>query len=88
MQFDWAALDAGSGYRVSVLHPEGGARVAGVEIGDEILGAGGVVAGSVPVAEFLRQIKGPEGTVVTLAVRRGERVFELHAVRRRLAWER
>jgi predicted metalloprotease with PDZ domain len=88
MQFGSDVPDAGQGYRVIALHPEGGARVAGVEIGDEILAAGGVRAAGIPTEEFLRQIKGAEGTVVTLGVRRGEQVFELHAVRRRLVWAR
>lgn len=89
MRFDTSAdPDAGQGYRVAELHPEGGARVAGVQVGDEVLTAGGVDATSVPTAEFLRQIKGAEGTVVTLTVRRGGQVFDLHAVRRRLQWAR
>ncbi|MDP1821854.1 MAG: carboxypeptidase regulatory-like domain-containing protein [Archangium sp.] len=88
MQFESrASPDEGLGYRVSALHREGGARVAGVEVGDEILAAEGVLAGSVPTDEFLRQIKGTEGTVVTLTVRRAGRVFDLHAVRRRLRWD-
>ncbi len=38
-------------------------------------------------AEFLRQIKGPEGTMVTLTVKRAGSSFEVHVIRRQLgAW--
>lgn len=76
--------DAGSGYFVFALSEEGGARVAGIQTGDEILAAEGVIAGTVSTDEFGRAIKGAEGTLVTLTVRRDGRTFDVHAVRRRL----
>ena len=80
-------FDEGHGYRVKATHPEGGARLAGVEVGDEILAADGVLASSVTSQEFVLQLKGTAGSVVTLTVRRAGREFELHAVRRRLQWD-
>lgn len=77
--------DAGSGSIVAAVNEQGGARVAGIQVGDEILEAAGVPAGSVSTEEFLRQIKGTEGTLVRLKVRRASNTFEVTAVRRRIA---
>ncbi len=88
MQFGNGKMpNPGSGYLVSSLHPQGGAVIAGVQLGDEILAADGVQASSVPIREFLRQIKGAEGSVVRLTLRRDGQSFELHVARRELtAW--
>lgn len=85
MRFGNTDVDAGSGYFVSALHPQGGAHVAGVLVGDEILSANGVPAGSVETTDFLLQIKGAEGTMVRLTVRRDGNTFDVHAVRRVLS---
>ena len=85
MKFDTADLPGeGEGYVVTALHPEGGARVAGIQLGDRILAVDTVTVGSVTTRDFLRHIKGPEGSVATLTILRGGRSFQLHAVRRRL----
>lgn len=79
-------LDGGNGYEVKELHPEGGARLAGVQLGDEILAADGVVPFGLSIEEFLLHIKGEEGSVVRLTIRRGGRVFDVNVARRRLTW--
>ncbi len=76
--------DAGAGYFVEALHLEGGARVAGVQVGDEVLAANDAVAGLVSTREILQELKGTEGSVVTIHLRRRGQVFQVNAVRRRL----
>jgi carboxyl-terminal processing protease len=78
-------LDAG-GYAVLSVHPEGGARLAGIQQGDSILGVEGIRAGSVDYQEFISRVRGPADTVVKLSVRRDGREFEVSAVRRHLRW--
>lgn len=78
--------DGGSGYRVINLHPEGGARVAGLQFGDEVLLAEGQSPASMDFDQFNSLIKGPEGTTVRLTIRRDGRVFDLAIARRRLTW--
>jgi hypothetical protein len=81
---DWE-LD-GDGYRVSEVHPKGGAHVAGIQPGDLILAADGTLATAVDGDEFISRIKGPDGTLVRLTVRRGAQTFDVNIARRRLSW--
>lgn len=81
-------LRVGEGYPVMALHPEGGARVAGILPGDELLAAEGVAAGTLGTNEFNERIRGAEGSIVKLTVRRDGRVFDVNVVRRRLVWQR
>ena len=85
IKFDsWTEAHGAEGYFVTELHPQGGARAAGVMKSDELLAVDGITAGSVPLSAFMNQVKGPEGTAVTLTLRREGRVFDVRAVRRRL----
>jgi C-terminal processing protease CtpA/Prc len=36
--------------------------------------------------EFISRIKGPDGTLVRLTVRRGAQTFDVNIARRRLSW--
>jgi protocatechuate 3,4-dioxygenase beta subunit len=79
--------DGGSVYSVDELHPQGGAKVAGLQVGDEIVSVEDTRAEAVSRSEFFSLVRGPEGSVVRLRIRRARREFDLAIVRRRVLWE-
>lgn len=58
------------------------AAEAGLKADDEIVSAGGVLATSMELAEFVGNIKGDEGTKVTLTMKREDKEFEVEVERR------
>lgn len=83
----WASMELeGDGYRVGEVHPQGGARLAGIQPGDLVLAADGTRATEVDANEFIARNRGPDGTVVRLTVRRGAQTFDVNVARRRLSW--
>ncbi len=57
---------------------------AGLRAGDRILKIGGTSTEGMALQEAVTRIRGPKGTAVTLALRRGDREFEASIVRDRI----
>ncbi|HSN89900.1 MAG TPA: carboxypeptidase regulatory-like domain-containing protein [Anaeromyxobacteraceae bacterium] len=72
----------GEGLAVVQVLPGGGAAEAGLVQGDLVLRVDGVPVADLGFGGAIDAIRGPEGTRVSLGVRRGERTFEVSAVRR------
>jgi C-terminal processing protease CtpA/Prc len=72
----------GEGLAVVQVLPGGGAAEAGLARGDLVLRVDGAPVAELGFGGAIDAIRGPEGTRVSLGVRRGERTFEVSAVRR------
>jgi len=72
----------GEGLAVVQVVPGGGAAEAGLARGDLVLRVDGAPVAELGFGGAIDAIRGPEGTRVSLGVRRGERSFEVSAVRR------
>jgi hypothetical protein len=72
----------GEGLAVVQVLPGGGAAEAGVERGDLVLRVDGAPVSELGFGGAIDAIRGPEGTGVSLALRRGESTFVVSAVRR------
>jgi carboxyl-terminal processing protease len=71
----------GDGFTITGVVAEGGAARAGLARGDVILGVDGRSVLDLGAADAIEAIRGPEGTVVTLTVRRGDRTDTLRVTR-------
>jgi hypothetical protein len=71
----------GEGLTVVQVLPGGGAAEAGVERGDLVLRVDGAPVPELGFGGAIDAIRGPEGTRVSLGLRRGDRTFEVSAVR-------
>ncbi len=69
---------------VKAIFPGGGAAEIGMVPGDAITAVDGVLVTALGFSESIQRIRGPEGTVVRLAVRRGSAVLDISVPRRRL----
>ncbi len=69
---------------VKAIFPGGGAAEIGMVPGDAITAVDGVLVTALGFSESIQRIRGPEGTVVRLAVRRGSAVLDIGVPRRRL----
>ncbi|HEY6003418.1 MAG TPA: carboxypeptidase regulatory-like domain-containing protein, partial [Anaeromyxobacter sp.] len=67
---------------VSVLAPGGGAAEAGLVVGDAIVRVNGIPVTELGFGGAVDTIRGPEGTFVFLAIRRGDSTFEVRVPRR------
>jgi hypothetical protein len=72
----------GDGLAVVQVLPGGGAAEAGLARGDLVLRVDGAPVAELGFGGAIDAIRGPEGTRVSLGVRRGERTFVVSAVRR------
>ncbi|MBM7581721.1 carboxyl-terminal processing protease [Caldicoprobacter guelmensis] len=61
-----------------------GAEAAGLQPGDIIINANGVDLKDLDLSEALRYIKGDEGTAVLLTIKRGDVVFSVPVLRKRI----
>ena len=71
----------GDGFTITSVAADGGAARAGLARGDVILGVDGRPVLDLGMSEAVEAIRGPEGTVVTLTVRRGERTDTISVTR-------
>jgi hypothetical protein len=71
----------GDGFTITSVISGGGAERAGLARGDVILGVDGQPVTDLGMAGAVEAIRGPEGTVVTLTVRRGERTETVSVTR-------
>src|SRR5262249_24245040 len=69
---------------VKTIFPGGGAAELGMSPGDAIVAVDGVQVTAIGFSESIQRIRGPEGTIVRLAVRRGAAVLDLSVPRRRI----
>lgn len=81
-----STLDGGNRFTIETLHAEGSAKAAGLEVGDEVLQVESALTRAMPSEDVISLIRGPEGSVVRLTIRRGDRVFDANVVRRKLVW--
>jgi hypothetical protein len=72
----------GDGLVVAGLAPGGSALEAGLRRGDLVVSVDGRAVAELGFSSSINAIRGPEGTTVTLGVRRGEERLEIRAVRR------
>ena len=72
----------GDGLAVAQVIPGGGAAEAGLRRGDVVLQVDGRPVTELGMGGAVDAIRGPEGTVVTLRVRRGDQTFEAQVPRR------
>jgi carboxyl-terminal processing protease len=73
------------GLRIQTVYPGSPAKRAGLEVGDVITHADGHRLGGRSEQEATALIKGPEGTAVTLTIRRGNDTFKKRMTRARIA---
>lgn len=73
---------ADDGLLVVHVIPGSPAERAGLRAGDHVVGVGGQSLGGMNVDEAAQLLQGPEGSVVTLAIARGESVARAMTVRR------
>lgn len=65
----------GARFFVERVVPQSPAAAGGLEVGDEIVAVDGKAASALSFEEFLARVRGPEGTAVTLTLRRGGRLL-------------
>jgi RNA polymerase sigma factor (sigma-70 family) len=75
----------GDGLKIEKVFPGGGAAEVGLGPGDVILGVDGASVGTLGFDSSIQRIRGPEGSIVRLTVRRADGgVLEIPTPRRRL----
>ncbi|MDP2713061.1 MAG: S41 family peptidase [Solirubrobacteraceae bacterium] len=74
-----------TGLLVVTVYPDSPARKAGLREGDIVTQAGGRNLAGLPEGAATARIKGREGTIVTLTIRRGERTFRRQIERARIS---
>jgi carboxyl-terminal processing protease len=72
------------GLRIQTVYPDSPAQKAGLKVGDVITHADGRPLGGRSEEAATALIKGPEGSAVTLTVRRGKRTFKKRVTRARI----
>ena len=73
------------GLRIQTVYPESPAQKAGLRVGDIVTGAGNRKLAGLTDEKAITLIKGPEGTFVTLTIRRGDRTFDKRLKRARIS---
>jgi RNA polymerase sigma factor (sigma-70 family) len=69
---------------INKVYPESGAADAGIAEGDHIVAVDGVPVAQLGMDGSIQNIRGPEGTQVTLMIRRGEAQTPIVVMRKRL----
>jgi carboxyl-terminal processing protease len=72
------------GLRIQTVYPGSPAEKAGLRVGDVVIAAGNRKLAGLSDEKAIALIKGPEGTPVTLTIRRGKRTFKKRLVRARI----
>ena len=72
------------GLRIQTVYSESPAEKAGLRVGDVVIAANGRKLAGLAGEKAIALIKGPEGTPVTLTIRRGERTFKKRLARARI----
>ncbi|MDQ3723730.1 MAG: S41 family peptidase [Actinomycetota bacterium] len=80
-----AVLGVDAGLRIVTVYPDSPAKKAGIRVGDIVTRANGRKLAGLAEGAATALIKGPEGTAVTLTLRRGERTFERRMMRARIS---
>jgi carboxyl-terminal processing protease len=73
------------GLRIQTVYPGSPARKAGLRVGDIVIAAGNRKLAGLSDEKAIALIKGPEGTPVTLTIRRGTRTFKRRLIRARIS---
>ena len=73
------------GLRIQTVYPDSPAMKAGLRVGDVITAANGRDIAGLSEEKATTLIKGPEGTSVTLTIRRGERTLRKRLTRARIS---
>ena len=79
-----AVLSVENGLRIVTVYPDSPAKKAGLRVGDVVTHANGRKLAGLPEGAATAIIKGPEGTPVTLKIRRGERTLTRRMTRARI----
>ena len=72
------------GLRIVTVYPNSPAKRAGLRVGDVVTHANGRTLAGLAEQAATALIKGPEGTPITLTLRRGERTFKRRMTRERI----
>ena len=79
-----AVLAVDAGLRIVTVYPNSPAKRAGLRVGDVVTHSNGRKLAGLAEGAATALIKGPEGTPVTLTLRRGKRTFKRRMVRERI----
>ena len=73
------------GLRIQTVYPGSPAEKAGLRVGDVVIAAGNRTLAGLSDDKAIALVKGPEGTPVTLTIRRGTRTFKRRLTRARIS---
>ena len=73
------------GLRIQTVYPNSPAQKAGLRVGDIVIGAANRKLAGLSDEKAITLIKGREGTVVTLTIRRGDKTFKKRLTRARIS---
>ncbi|MEA2142524.1 MAG: carboxyl-terminal processing protease, partial [Solirubrobacteraceae bacterium] len=79
-----AIIGVENGLRIVTVYPDSPAKRAGLRVGDVVTHANGRKLAGLAEQAATALIKGPEGTSVTLTLRRGKRTFKRRLIRERI----
>jgi carboxyl-terminal processing protease len=77
--------DVKDGLRIQKVYPGSPAQKARLRVGDVVTAANGHKLGGLTADRAIALVKGPQGTAVTLTIRRGKRTFERRLTRERIS---